>query len=164
MTGVRSLDIRHTGSGRYSLVTRMAIDASVNEAFAFFSEAENLNVITPDWLRFRISTVAPIEMKAGTIIDYRLRLHRVPFNWTSEIRDWSPPFQFRDVQIKGPFKLWSHLHRFTELSSTSTLVEDFVDYAVPGNRLINWLFVERDVRRIFAYRQEALAAQFRVSP
>lgn len=164
MTEVRSLDIRHTGSGKYRLVTRMVIGVSVEEVFGFFSEAENLNVITPGWLHFRISSQEPIEMKEGTIIDYRLRLHRVPFNWTSEIRDWSPPFQFRDIQVRGPFKLWSHLHRFTELSPASTLVEDMVDYAVPGNRLVNWLFVERDVRRIFAYRQDALTAQFSIRP
>jgi hypothetical protein len=45
----------------------------IEEAFAFFADARNLEVITPSWLGFRILTAAPIAMGAGTLIEYQIR-------------------------------------------------------------------------------------------
>ena len=59
--------------------------------FHFFSSAENLNLLTPPWVRFSIVTPTPIEMGLGTIIDYRISLYRAPFKWKSEISVWNPP-------------------------------------------------------------------------
>ena len=151
-----TVDIVRTFHGGYRLSTQTVVDRGIEETFDFFAEAGNLDSITPPWLNFRIVTTMPVEMGNGTFIDYSLRLHKVPVRWTSEITDWSTPFQFRDTQLKGPFRSWSHLHTFTELGDGRTLVEDTVDYAVPGGRLVNWLFVARDLRRIFEYRRSRL--------
>jgi ligand-binding SRPBCC domain-containing protein len=47
----------------------------IDEIFAFFGEARNLEILTPPWLKFEVVTPAPIEMRPGTLIDYRIRVH-----------------------------------------------------------------------------------------
>ncbi|MGH2866306.1 MAG: SRPBCC family protein [Solirubrobacteraceae bacterium] len=74
----------------------------VEQVFAFFAEARNLERLTPSWLSFQVLAPEPIEMKVGTLIDYRLRLHGLPRRWTSRIEEWVPGHAFVDRQVKGP--------------------------------------------------------------
>ena len=132
------------------------------EVFAFYADANNLERITPAWLRFRIATPGPIAMQRGARIDYRIRLHCLSVPWTSEIVEWTPPHRFIDVQVRGPYRTWEHTHEFLAVPA-GTLVRDSVRYQLP----LGWLgeiarraFVASDVARIFDYRREALAAHF----
>ncbi|CAI8056558.1 hypothetical protein GBAR_LOCUS30816 [Geodia barretti] len=121
------------------------------QVFEFFSQAENLNFLTPPWVRFSILTPPPIEMKTGTLIQYRIRVHGIPIRWDSEITQWDPPFRFQDTQRRGPYSQWVHSHIFEEVPE-GTLVIDEVEYRVPGGRLVNWLYVAAELRRIFNHR------------
>ena len=123
--------------------------------FELFADACELETITPPWLRFEVLTPRPVDMRAGTLIDYRLRLHGIPIRWRSEISAWEPPLRFIDRQIRGPYRLWVHEHTFVE-SGGGTLVRDRVEYQVPGGRLVDRLFVRRDLLKIFRFRQETL--------
>jgi ligand-binding SRPBCC domain-containing protein len=126
------------------------------EVFPFFADAFNLERITPAWLRFRILTPPPIEMRPGLRIDYALRLHGLPLRWQSEITAWEPPDRFVDEQRRGPYRLWRHEHTFEELDG-GTLVRDRVRYEVPGGGLVDRVLVRRDLDRIFSFRREAIA-------
>jgi ligand-binding SRPBCC domain-containing protein len=132
------------------------------EVFAFFSDAGNLDVLTPPWLHFRILTPRPLPMHAGALLDYRLRWRRLPLRWRTEIAAWDPPGRFIDRQVRGPYRRWVHMHTF-EARDGGTLVHDRVEYAVPGwlvEPLVYHLVVGPDVRRIFAYRQGKLRELF----
>ena len=133
----------------------VTVPLGVEETFAFFSDAHNLDRITPPWVGFKILTPAPIQMCEGTLIDYEIRLRGLPIRWRSEIRRWDPPHSFTDLQIKGPYRWWHHTHRF-EPCAEGTRVIDEVEYLAPLHWLVGPLFVRRDVERIFAYRGEAL--------
>ena len=138
--------------------------APLAEVFAFFADARNLEVLTPEWLRFQVITQPPPAMAAGTRIDYRLRLRGMPVRWQSEITAWEPPFRFVDEQRRGPYRVWIHEHRFAVERQPGggevVVAGDKVDYAVPGGRLVNRLLVAADLRRIFAYRRERLYERF----
>jgi ligand-binding SRPBCC domain-containing protein len=134
------------------------IPVPIQTAFSFFCKAENLNKLTPDWLHIEILTPLPIEMRTGTLLDYRLKLHGIPVKWQTQIVQWNPPFQFVDLQLRGPYRKWVHTHNFVE-KDNGTVVEDFVDYAVPGfflEPLIHKYFIEPDLARIFEYRRVQL--------
>ena len=131
----------------------------LDEVFEFFADASNLEVITPPWLKFSVVTPAPIEMRPGTRIDYRLRFRGFPLRWRSEIMVWEPPHRFADVQVKGPYRKWIHEHSFVEQDG-GTLAGDRVAYAVWGGALANSLVIRRDVERIFNYREQKLIAVF----
>ena len=145
------------GEGAYA--TELWLPQPPEEIFPFFAEARNLQRITPPWLKFEVLTAAPILMRTGTLIDYRLKVHGVPLRWRTEIAEWVPPHRFVDTQVRGPYRLWYHTHTF-EARDGGTLCGDRVRYRAPGGGLIHWLFVRRDVERIFAYRQERLVAIF----
>ncbi len=88
------------------------LEAPIEQAFEFFSRAENLEAITPPWLRFRITSPTPIEMHVGALIRYRLALRRIPISWLTRIEEWEPPHRFVDMQLRGPYGLWHHTHTF----------------------------------------------------
>ena len=128
--------------------------------FDFFSRAENLERITPPWVRFRILTPKPIGMKEGITIGYALRIHGIPLRWLTEIEHWKPPYEFVDVQVKGPYRLWRHTHRFSEVEG-GTCIVDIVQYALPFGplgRLVHRLRVAQDLGRIFDYRARQVQA------
>ena len=129
------------------------------DVFPFFGEARNLENLTPPWVRFEVLTPDPITMGAGTLIDYRIRIHGVPIRWQTEITCWDPPHRFVDVQRRGPYTLWEHTHTFEDKDG-GTLCRDDVRYRPRGGALIDWLFVRRDVEKIFAYRLQRLREMF----
>lgn len=136
----------------------------LSEVFSFFSNAENLEQLTPPWVGFRILSPLPISMQQGTLIDYRIHLHGIPLTWRTEITVWEPPYRFVDLQLRGPYSLWKHEHLFAEKDG-GTLVTDDIEYAIPlswmpGASLIQRFFVQPDLDRIFEYRRQALSRHF----
>ena len=136
----------------FELRATQLVPRPLAEVFRFFSDAGNLQAITPPWLGFEILTPMPLEMRAGTLLDYRIRLHGIPLKWRTRITAWEPPGRFVDEQLRGPYRLWVHEHTFREVPG-GTEVGDRVRYAVPGGRLANRLFVAPDLEKVFAYRR-----------
>ena len=143
----------------FTLQTELWLPRPRDEVFEFFAEAQNLETLTPPWLKFEVLTPAPIAMRPGTLIDYGIRVHGFPIRWRTEIAAWDPPHRFVDVQLRGPYTLWHHTHAFVERDG-GTLCLDHVRYRPRGGALIHWLFVRRDVDRIFQYRQQRLKDLF----
>lgn len=130
------------------------VAASIDDTFAFFADAGNLQRLTPPWLHFTIRTATPIAMRVGTQIDYEIRLRGVPIPWRSIIDAWEPGVRFVDRQTIGPYRWWHHEHRFAAVRQ-GTLVVDHVQY-LPRAAWVSNALVRRDLERIFTYRQEAL--------
>lgn len=143
----------------YEKRTKILLPKPLAEVFPFFADAYNLEALTPDWLRFTVTTPKPIDMRVGTKIDYKLKVRGLPLRWTSEITAWEPPYRFVDEQRRGPYRQWIHEHTFREVDG-GTLASDYIQYAVPGGSLVHWLAVKRDVERIFQYREQKMAALF----
>ena len=127
----------------------------LSEIFPFFQNEKNLEILTPDFLNFRVVGKSTRELEKGTLIDYKLKLHGLPLHWQSEIISWAPPEHFIDNQISGPYTLWHHTHKFEALAG-GTLITDRVQYLVPLGllgKLSAGPFVNKDVNSIFEYRK-----------
>lgn len=141
----------------YILERTQIVPVAIGEAFDFFSEARNLERITPSWLRFEVLR-APAQLGYGSLIHYRLELFRVPIHWLARIATWQPPRSFQDEQLVGPYPLWEHTHRFVPVAG-GTEIYDHVRYRVPGgplSPLVQRPFVGRWLDDIFDFRAERM--------
>jgi ligand-binding SRPBCC domain-containing protein len=130
------------------------VPAALDETFAFFADPWNLESITPPWLRFEILD-APARLDRGATLRYRLRLFGVPIRWLTEIHAWRPPRTFVDRQVRGPYVLWVHTHRF-RAAPDGTELYDHVRYRVPGGPLAPEGRVAGWLAEIFDYRAARL--------
>lgn len=138
------------------------VPVDVDEAFAFFADARNLEKITPPWLRFRILE-APRTLERGSLLVYRLRLFGVPIRWRTEIVEWRPPFGFIDVQLMGPYRRWEHTHRLRPVDG-GTEISDHVVYRLPYEPLAGVVApatVHPWLAAIFDYRARQVEASLR---
>lgn len=142
--------------GILTLHSETIVPVPLAQTFAFFSDAQNLERLTPPWLSFKIKTPLPIAMREGALIDYLIELYGVPIPWRTRIDAWEPGVRFVDRQIAGPYRWWHHEHRF-EVVGDGTRVIDHVEY-LPRAAWLTSRLVNRDVQRIFDYRQASLAA------
>ena len=147
----------------YTLKKEQIIPRNILDVFNFFSKPENLSVITPSKMGFKILTPSPIEMKEGALIDYTVKIIGLPIRWTTLITKYDPPNLFIDQQLKGPYSMWHHTHNFKKLNDNETLIEDIVIYSVPYSfigGLIHSLYIKRDLEKIFSYRSKKIKEIF----
>ena len=142
----------------FTFETEQRFPQSPETLFPFFTDAANLEQLTPPWLHFRIQSQS-VELREGTQIRYRLRLHGIPLRWQSEITAWEPPFRFVDTQIRGPYRVWTHEHVF-EYRDGATVMRDRVQYGVIGGSIIQKFLVAPDLSKIFEFRRVRLASIF----
>jgi ligand-binding SRPBCC domain-containing protein len=139
--------------------TELWLPRKPSEVFSFFAEAANLEQLTPAWLGFKILNKGPVELRRGTLIDYRIRIRGFPVRWQTEITDWQPVERFTDEQRRGPYRLWRHEHTFAPQSG-GTLCGDVVTYSTPLDFLVHRWWVRPEIERIFAYRRLQLLRRF----
>lgn len=138
------------------LTRSLTLGLPLEVVFEFFSDAVNLERITPPELNFHIITPQPIEIEQGTLIDYTLKIRGLSVKWRTRITVWNPPFEFVDEQIRGPYKQWIHRHTFMEIEKNKTLIEDEVKYRLPVEPfgdVIHFL-IRKELDYIFDCRQK----------
>lgn len=133
------------------------------DVFSFFCDEKNLEALTPKMLNFHILKKSTADIQQGTLIDYQLKIRGVPAKWRTLIKKWDPPYEFQDVQLKGPYHTWEHTHRFEDLDGARTLMTDVIYYRVPLGilgRLVSGSFVRKDVSNIFTFRRKTIEKIF----
>ena len=148
----------------YSLTTSQSFELDIKKVFNFFSKPENLEEITPPNLKFKIITRPPIPMLEGQIIDYKITISLIPIKWKTLIVDYNPPYYFVDQQIKGPYSLWIHSHKF-KYEDGITTVTDIVKYKPPFyfiGAIANKIYIKNMLCKIFEYRFNKIAEIFKL--
>ena len=147
----------------YTLKTVQNLKISLDEAWSFFSDPNNLKKITPNHLGFHITNDIPDKMNPGMLITYKLSpIKGFPVTWVTEITQVSEPNYFIDNQRFGPYSMWHHKHFFKEIEGGVEMI-DLIHYVVPFGilgQIANSLFVRRQLNGIFAYRKKVLKELF----
>jgi ligand-binding SRPBCC domain-containing protein len=142
-----------------TILREQTLDRPPEAVFPFFASPENLAIITPAWLGFRILTPLPLEVRRGSLIDYTIRWMGIPVRWRTLITEYQPPWKFVDQQIKGPYLFWHHEHAF-EAAAGGTRMTDRVTYFLPFGAmgdLAHRFLVRRQLEEIFDYRAASIA-------
>ena len=149
----------------YLLKTEQAVPISLEKAWDFFSSPLNLAKITPDDMKFVVTSDynADTKMYAGMIITYKISpLAGIKLNWMTEITQVKDHQYFVDEQRFGPYALWHHQHHFKEIEG-GVLMTDILNYAIPYGvigRFTNKIFVGKKIKQIFEFRKKAIEELF----
>lgn len=153
-------------SGTYRLFNQQFIPVSLSTAWIFFSNPNNLQLITPEKLDFKITSIDSQNTYAGQIITYRIKLNRIiKMNWVTEITHCKDEVYFVDEQRYGPYKMWHHVHKFESVDG-GVLMTDIIHFQLPFRLLSSLgyiLFVKRNLTHIFSYRTTQLEKLFKHS-
>ena len=155
--------LRYEKKDEVIFIENQWLNKSPEDIFDFFSEVKNLEKITPSHLSFKVLNMSTPQIQEGSIIDYRLKLHGIPFNWKTLITSFNKNDSFIDQQEKGPYKKWLHTHTFKK-SAGGTLIRDHVVYKIPlgtVGRFITGTYIKKDLSKIFNYRKEIIKQEFK---
>jgi hypothetical protein len=152
-----ALTIVKTGLRRFTLEATQCVCMDREEAFSFFEDPGNLSEITPDWLDFKLLDRDIAAVFEGATYDYTIRLFGIKVRWQSRIDEYRPPERFVDIQVKGPYRYWRHLHTFQDVAQ-GTAIADTVDYEIPHLAIpFHNLVIKRQLMDIFTYRAMRIA-------
>ncbi|MCH9659368.1 MAG: SRPBCC family protein [Bacteroidetes bacterium] len=147
----------------YTLHSKQNIPISLNEAWEFLSNPNNLKTITPEYMGFHILSGADRPMYAGQIIQYIVTpVLGIKTKWVTEITHAKDHAYFVDEQRFGPYALWHHKH-FIKKIDGGVEMEDIIDYKVPFGwfgQLIHPFIVRPKLDEIFEYRRKKLIDLF----
>ncbi len=147
----------------FRLDEKQCLPISINEAWDFFSNPNNLGEITPPSLKLKMTSEIPDKMYAGMIITYKISpLLGVPIYWITEITQVDEPYLFIDEQRLGPYRFWHHQHHFREIRK-GVEMQDVVHYALYAGAIggiMNTLIVRNKLQQIFSYRRRYLERRF----
>ncbi len=152
------MDIKRLSLLRYRLVTSQLLPICQKEAFQFFEDPGNLCDITPVWLDFcMLNKDQKTGVQENAEFEYTIKFLGIKMLWRSRIIDYQPPERFTDIQLKGPYKSWVHLH-ILEKSHEGTLMRDEVSYKLYLPALIvHPLLIRKKLMDIFSYRAVKIA-------
>jgi len=152
------IDIKRSAFLTYQLLASQLLPIPRKEAFAFFEDPVNLCDITPLWLDFcMLNKDGDGEVHENAEFDYTIKFMGIKMLWRSWIIDYQPPERFTDIQLKGPYKSWVHLHVLEEVPE-GTLMRDRVTYTLHLPALILHPFlIRKKLMDIFSYRAVKIA-------
>ncbi len=146
----------------HTLLIEQWVPQSLDTVFRFFTDPQNLEALTPEFLKFKILKVTSTPIKEGTLLDYRLKIRGIPVRWQSKITECIHEIRFADMQTRGPYKFWHHIHEFFEKDG-GTIIRDRVFYKlpgwIPGDIIAHW-FVRKELEKIFLHRRKVVAELF----
>lgn len=135
----------------------IVVNTSLDKAWEFIRNPENLNLITPENMDFRIVSDLPDTMFNGLTIAYRVKIPVLGLtDWLTEIKHIREPYTFVDEQRVGPYRFWYHYHELQEVDG-GIKITDKVHYTLPFGifgHIAHILFVRRTLMKIFDYRNE----------
>jgi len=152
-------------SGIYTLTSEQILPLTLEKAWEFFTVPTNLDKITPDEMKFKITNNPPSKTYQGQIITYKIGiLPGIDANWITEITHLEDRKFFVDEQRFGPYAMWHHEHHFKALENGNVLMTDIVNFKLPFGifgDLLAGFYVKNKVKFIFESRFKILEKIFK---
>jgi ligand-binding SRPBCC domain-containing protein len=148
----------------YSLHRKQVLPITLEAAWDFFSSPDNLQAITPENMRFVVtSTLQGKRMYPGQLIEYKVSpVLGIPLYWMTEITHVKDKEYFVDEQRFGPYSLWHHQHHFKAVEGGVEMT-DIVHYKIPFwflGDIAHAVFVKKKLEDIFTFRYNKVVELF----
>lgn len=140
-----------------SFTSSVALPYPVEAVFAWHEQPGALEALLPAFPRIRVLNHEGIHNGALAILEIHMGPFR--FQWEALHKDYVRNHQFRDIQLRGPFRFWEHTHSFTPIENYACKMTDHVRFELRGGRIVNCLFaplVGLLLHGMFAQRHRAL--------
>lgn len=125
---------------------------SREEVFAWHMRDGALDRMIPPWVHAKVLKRGdPSQIGSVTI----LQMGRGPLSikWIAEHVGFTPGREFIDVQKKGPFKFWRHIHRVEE-KGARCVFKDIIEYE--PSFFLSSSYVENELKRQLVFRHKQL--------
>jgi len=128
------------------------LNSALKDVAKFHRQSSNMSRITPPPLYVQMMN-SPDILSDGSVMEFIIWFGPIPIKWRSLIEDTSQN-GFVDRQLSGPFKSWSHNHRFQTIDNQNTIVIDEIQAELQTHPL--WFFIGLSMWLgmpiLFAYR------------
>lgn len=144
----------------HTFVHRSRLPATASEAFRWHLRPGALERLVPPWEQVEVVRRSG-TIESGGEVELRPRIGPLATRWVAKHTTFIPDREFRDEQIRGPFARWEHAHRFEPAEDDTCVLEDHVDYALPGGalgRMLGQSFVADKLQRMFRFRHDTTAS------
>lgn len=139
---------------RHEFVRRIRVPVPVHELFAWHERPGAFTRLSPPWDAPRVLEHTG-GIRDGARVTLQVRVGPLPSTWRLEHRDYIENQQFVDVLREGPFAHWVHTHRFTADGHDASVLEDHIEFALPGGAIgdaVGGPMAAGTLDRVFAYR------------
>lgn len=138
------------------------VDEKIDKLWDFYTDIGHLEVITPPELELRLVKSTHQKLVEGAEVWIRGKLV-TNSQWHSRITRLQP-YEYVDEMLSGRFKVWRHLHKFTEADGSTNVIDE-IDFELPYGpvgRIFDG-YVLTQLERTFAYRKVATKRVFEKS-
>jgi uncharacterized protein len=138
---------------------------SSNELFAWHIREGAFERLNPPWHQFKVIERIGNIQNGGTVKIKMKIAGPIHTTWLVKHSDYVEGKQFRDRQIRGLFSSWTHTHLFNPLELSSCVLDDHVEYSLPGGSLSEIIassLINKKLNQMFDYRHRLTSGDLRV--
>lgn len=148
----------------YIFENKQFIKSDMDTVWNYFNNPKHINSLTPSEMHFRTLTEdLPNKIHVDLIISYWVSpLLYIPLKWKTKIISVEKNKSFIDIQIKGPYKKWHHLHTFQKVED-GILMKDIITYELPFGKLgdfVHRILVKKKIEQLFKFRSKQIKKHF----
>jgi len=133
---------------------RTEMPVSARALFDWHERPGAFDRLTPAWM--------PVELRHreggirdGARVTIALPMGPLSIPWTLGHTGYKAGEEFRDFQIRGPFRRWEHIHRMEPVSEHASVVDDRITFALPvppfGDLVAGW-YTRAELTRLLQWR------------
>ena len=139
-------------------VKKSRINAPVGRVFHWHARNGAISRLTPPWAPLKMISRKGTGIDKGVKVVFEIKMGGIPMIWEAEHFEYVENEVFKDRQLKGPFFLWEHTHRFIPDGPDATIMEDRVKFKLPFGFLSRpfYGYAKKEFERMFHYRHRVL--------
>lgn len=133
---------------------RTKLDFPAEEVFAWHLNPGAIYRMIPPWEKVEVLSDVKSPEEVNSVLTLRSKMGPFSILWKIKHAQFQEGESFTDIQIKGPFKIWKHVHKVYPKDDATCEWEDEIHFASPLAFLHSW--IERKIKKTLKWRHQRL--------